>query len=86
MNKTSTLCGFLTERKHLTTVPSVDFEKNIYLNDALENIFYQIIDFLHQKGEFEYKNLFVDGTKIEFVANKYSRSRSKKSGKNASKS
>lgn len=42
------------------------------LAETLEDLFYQLIKALGQLGEIEYKNLFVDGTKIEANANKYS--------------
>lgn len=42
-----------------------------YLNDAVEDLFYQRVEYLHQMGEIQYENLFVDGTKIEANANKY---------------
>ena len=38
----------------------------------MEDLFYQFIKVLDQLGEIEFKNLFVDGTKIEANANKYS--------------
>ena len=39
---------------------------------TLEDLFYQFIKVLDQLGEIEYKSLFIDGTKIEANANKYS--------------
>ena len=42
-----------------------------YLANAGEDLFYQMVDYLHQIGEVEFENLFVDGTKIEANANKY---------------
>lgn len=38
---------------------------------AVENLFYQFVDKLIQQEEISYKNVFVDGTKIEANANKY---------------
>lgn len=42
------------------------------LTAALEDLFYQLVEVLGQLGEIDYKNIFVDGTKIEANANKYS--------------
>ena len=37
-----------------------------------KEIFHQIVTMLHEMGEIKYEHLFVDGTKIEANANKYS--------------
>ncbi len=37
-----------------------------------EEIFHQLVTMLHEMGEIKYEHLFVDGTKIEANANKYS--------------
>ncbi len=42
-----------------------------HLADAIEDLFYQFVEKLYEMGEVKYKNLFVDGTKIEAYANKY---------------
>ncbi|OEF98133.1 IS1182 family transposase [Desulfuribacillus alkaliarsenatis] len=42
-----------------------------YLDNAAEELFYQVIEHLHQVGEISYENLFIDGTKIEANANRY---------------
>lgn len=42
-----------------------------YLNDCLEDLFYQMICKLKDINEIKFENLFVDGTKIEANANKY---------------
>jgi len=42
-----------------------------YLGEAVEDIFYQMIKLLHKLGEVKFENLFVDGTKIEANANRY---------------
>ena len=42
-----------------------------YLADSVEDLFYQMVQHLHHIGEVEFENLFVDGTKIEANANKY---------------
>jgi len=36
-----------------------------------EELFYQLVEELHERGEIKYEHLFVDGTKIEANANKY---------------
>jgi len=41
------------------------------LNDCIENLFYQFVLFLGELEEIKFENLFVDGTKIEANANKY---------------
>ena len=42
-----------------------------YLCDAVEDLFYQMVRLLNQIGEVNFENLFVDGTKIEANANRY---------------
>lgn len=42
-----------------------------YLADAVEDLFYQMLQYLYQIGEIMFENLFVDGTKIEANANRY---------------
>ena len=42
------------------------------LAECAEEIFQQLVTMLHQMGEINYEHLFVDGTKIEANANKYS--------------
>jgi transposase len=42
-----------------------------YLTDAVEDLFYQMVKYLNQIGEVNFENLFVDGTKIEANANRY---------------
>lgn len=42
------------------------------LKDCCENLFYQFVVKLGELGEIEYKNIFIDGTKIEANSNKYS--------------
>lgn len=37
----------------------------------MENIFYELIARLSERNEIQFKNLFVDGTKIEANANRY---------------
>ena len=42
-----------------------------YLANVVEDLFYQMVEYLHNIGEIKYENLFVDGTKIEANANRY---------------
>lgn len=42
------------------------------LTDAVEDLFRQLVEKLYESGEIAFENLFVDGTKIEACANKYS--------------
>lgn len=42
-----------------------------YLAEAVEDLFYQLVQYLHNIGEIKFENLFVDGTKIEANANRY---------------
>lgn len=42
------------------------------LSEVVEDLFYQLVEKLHEIGEIRYEHLFVDGTKIEANANKYS--------------
>ncbi len=41
------------------------------LIDVIDDLFYQLVKKLHSLGEIDYKNIFIDGTKIEANANKY---------------
>jgi len=42
-----------------------------YLEDTVEGLFYQMVRYLHNLKEISFKNLFVDGTKLEANANRY---------------
>ena len=42
-----------------------------HLTDVIEDLFYQLVKKLAETGEIKYEHLFVDGTKIEANANKY---------------
>lgn len=42
------------------------------LSECCEDLFYQLVMKLRERGEIKYEHLFVDGTKIEANANKYS--------------
>jgi transposase len=47
------------------------FIKHRLQGEVIENLFYQIVDYLLEVGEIDLANLFVDGTKIEACANRY---------------
>jgi transposase len=42
-----------------------------YLAGAVEDLFYQMVQYLHELGEVKFENIFLDGTKIEANANRY---------------
>lgn len=42
-----------------------------FLSEAVEDLFYQLVRYLLKIDEIEFENLFVDGTKIEANANRY---------------
>jgi len=42
-----------------------------FLPAAVDDLFYQLVSYLHNAGEIQFENLFVDGTKIEANANRY---------------
>jgi transposase len=48
------------------------FIKKRLQGEVAEHLFYQLVHYLGNGGEIDYTNLFVDGTKIEAQANRYS--------------
>jgi len=46
--------------------------RSVRLPECAEELFYELVERLHQLGEIKFEHLFVDGTKIEANANKYS--------------
>ena len=46
--------------------------QNGKLENAIEDLFYQFVMYLNRIGEVDFENVFIDGTKIEANANKYS--------------
>ena len=52
----------------IATIKRFQSEK---LSEAIEGLFYQFVNKLCEMGEVKFKNLFVDGTKIEAYASKY---------------
>ena len=56
-----------------------------YLADVIEDLFYQMVKYLHTLGEVKFENLFIDGTKIEANANRYTFVWKKAVNKNESK-
>ena len=55
------------------------------LADEMEDLFYQLIEELHKLGELKFEHLFIDGTKIEAYANRYTFVWAKSVKKNAEK-
>lgn len=49
-----------------------DFIRHRLAGDVMENLFYQLVTKLLERGHISLENLFVDGTKIEANANRYS--------------
>ena len=49
-----------------------DFIRNRLAGDVMENLFYQFVEKLLERGHISFANLFVDGTKLEANANRYS--------------
>lgn len=58
---------------------------NDKLSPEIEDLFYQLIDKLHELGEVKFENLFVNGTKIEANANRYTFVWANAAKKNAAK-
>lgn len=56
-----------------------------YFAYAVDDLFYQMVHYLHDIGEIKFENLFVDGTKIEANANRYTFVWKKVVSKNESK-
>lgn len=48
------------------------FIKHRLQGKVAEHLFYQVASYLEEAGEIDYTNVFIDGTKIEANANKYS--------------
>lgn len=51
---------------------TIDRFRHIYAAAAIEGLFYQMVNVLYSAGEISYKNVFIDGTKMEADANRYS--------------
>lgn len=51
---------------------TIDRFRQKYAASAIEALFYQLINLLHETDEIRYENVFIDGTKIEANANRYS--------------
>ena len=45
--------------------------QNEKLTNVIEDLFFQFIEKLHELGEIQFRNIFIDGTKIEANANRY---------------
>lgn len=47
------------------------FHRNYLLVGVLDDLFYQQVMYLAEEGEIKFENAFIDGTKIDAYANKY---------------
>jgi transposase len=63
---------FLLEGQNAPDHNTISRFRSGRLKEALEDLFRQVVTNLHLLGEVPFENLFVDGTKIEACANKYS--------------
>ena len=45
--------------------------QNERLTGVIKDLFFQLIEKLHELGEIQFRNIFIDGTKIEANANRY---------------
>ena len=48
------------------------FIKHRLQGEVAEHLFYQLVEYLKEAGELDFANVFIDGTKIEASANRYS--------------
>ena len=66
---------FRTVQYVSSSLEKSESDHNIRVNcvwvEVIEGLFYQFVNKLYEMGEVKYKNLFVDGTKMEAYANKY---------------
>ncbi|MFN8256191.1 MAG: transposase [Bacteroidales bacterium] len=46
--------------------------RSVYLKDVIEDVFSEVLLFLHEHEFIKFENYFVDGTKLEADAGKYS--------------
>jgi len=65
-----TSCGFWQDRKAPDHSTIARFRTG-FLADACENLFYQMVHRLDESGELLKETVFIDGTKLEASANKY---------------
>ena len=54
-----------------STIARFQNEKLTGVIEDLEDLFYQLVEKLHEAGEVGFRNIFVDGTKIEANAGRY---------------
>ena len=50
---------------------TIDRFRHFYASEAIDDLFYQLVRYLHSIGELKFENVFLDGTKIEANANRY---------------
>jgi transposase len=53
------------------TFNTINRFRSDYFRDILEEVFTELLDFLHEKGYISYTDFFVDGTKLEANAGRY---------------
>ena len=53
------------------TFNTVNRFRTEYFKDILEDVFTELLDFLHGKGYIFYRDFFVDGTKLEANAGRH---------------
>jgi transposase len=53
------------------TFNTINRFRSDYFHNILEDVFTELLDFLHRKGYISYADFFVDGTKLEANAGKY---------------
>ena len=61
----------ILQNSHVPDHATIAHFQNERLSAVMENLFYQLVLKLSELGEAEFKNVFVDGTKIEANANRY---------------
>lgn len=66
------------------TFNTVNRFRTEYFKDILEDIFTELLDFLHGKGYISYQDFFVDGTKLEANAGRYTHVWSKNTARHKS--
>lgn len=68
---TVSISGKVVKRDEETINRKIARFQNERLTDVIEDLFVQLIMKLHKLGEIKFNNIFIDGTKIEANANRY---------------
>ncbi len=69
--ETDTRFMWILDTEPIPSVATVKRFQSEHLSAVMEDLFYQLLGKLYEKGELKFKNIFVDGTKIEANANRY---------------